>query len=295
MFSSVVAMAPHLRYRLLLSLSILLVASLGTSAEDYVECPLTPLRLCDFYFEGYRNQLPVFKVQGGGAPISPVVLDQHSDRAIEVDQSGTTSFLCANNKVRVFNDTRQFYLTGGKAMLHDRPYNGFLRRKFYNNRCLLLHIREAQIPVGNDVINLNPLDQYGTDYPKHRRCVVPTFALRESDYGDYTLGSPLKSFKLNATAPVEVDSTGPGQFDYCPVRSPATSAEGQFYVAGEEGMLHVRVFQTTPGIANFQNRCVLLHFTAMAFSWNGTYLNLNIGDGNEEFPQPRRCVVFRTK
>lgn len=73
------------------------------------------------------------------------------------------------------------------------------------------------------------------------------------------------------------------------------SMQSQFYVTGAPATLRARTFQTQPGVQSFAGLCVVVPLTGIQVTdASGAVINLNPGDGNAQFPESRRCIVFNT-
>lgn len=113
-------------------------------------------------------------------------------------------------------------------------------------------------------------------------------------------GSPLypggvRSTALSRTTPVEVDQSGFNTLLACPQPVADRAVADQFFLNGEDAFLYDRVFQAAPGIEYFKNQCYKLPIIAAKIPLaNGSVENLSPGDGNTQFPESRRCVVFKT-
>eukprot|EP00897_Mesotaenium_endlicherianum_P009329 jgi/Mesen1/8424/ME000472S07782 len=158
-----------------LLLSLLAAATIfagGAVAEKLMSCPVSPLDLCDFHFQGYHRKVPTFNfpAKSGDAPLSPFLVDARSRVVIEVDSSGEGKFLCPKD-----NKTSagvQFYAGGQSARVLVRAFNK-PAKSYYKSRCVLLPITSAQIPTGGySPLNLNRGDAHQKAYPEARRCVV---------------------------------------------------------------------------------------------------------------------------
>jgi len=93
---------------------------------------------------------------------------------------------------------------------------------------------------------------------------------------------------------IEVDGTNlPAKSLGCPEKK--ESFGNQFYATGQEARVQVRMIQGQA--EKFFGQCVLLPLTQVQVLLPGTTspVNLNPGDSNQsQFPEERRCVVFRT-
>lgn len=148
---------------------------------------------------------------------------------------------------------------------------------------------------------------------------VPVFHLTDGYNGDKILTPSLSSSfhwdgSLENFSPgilygatgqlVDVFATNKnGTFLRCPRLFPSSYNAGkQFYVSsgnGKVARLWTRAFQKSTrhqhGMSFYKNRCVYLPLTGVTVTnKEGKSVNLLAGDGNMEFPEKRRCVIFKT-
>lgn len=148
--------------------------------------------------------------------------------------------------------------------------------------------------------------------------IIPTFHLQDGMVSDHPLLTfPTKFLNWKGSterfSPTVIDvktkteiivssNTINGTFLQCPTPLPENvNTEGQFYVTTgyEQGAkLFARTFTTEEGGTKdrkfFQDRCVLLPLTSLAISTPNATNNLVPGDGNLEYPEKRRCILFKT-
>ncbi|CAI5472683.1 unnamed protein product [Closterium sp. Yama58-4] len=95
---------------------------------------------------------------------------------------------------------------------------------------------------------------------------------------------------------VEVDATGKAEYCKCKAAELVTSvahAGDQFYATGEPARVYARTFQKNLPAEAFQGCCVRLPLASVQLKApGGDVINLNKGDGNERFPDERRCLLF---
>ena len=151
--------------------------------------------------------------------------------------------------------------------------------------------------------------------------VVPTFHLADGYNGDHVLSPILaknfhwsgslfnfapgvKSVKLQTLVNV-ADTYQNATFLSCKKLPPWVQAGNQFYLASggsNVGKLWTRYFNNKTkgkkgqhGQRWYRNRCVLLPITNAAVpTASGKLIKLSVNDKNVDFPQRRRCVVFKT-
>ena len=114
--------------------------------------------------------------------------------------------------------------------------------------------------------------------------------------GDFVLyPGGVRSTALSNTSPVEVDQSGFNTLLACPQPVADPAVADQFYLNGEDALLRARVFQAAPGVEYFKNQCFKLPIIASrVLLADGSVENLNPRDGNPQFPESRRCIVFKT-
>lgn len=56
--------------------------------------------------------------------------------------------------------------------------------------------------------------------------------------------------------------------------------------------LFSRTVQTSPGVFYYMHRPILLPLLSLELKVDGQVINLESGDGNLDFPEERRCVMF---
>ncbi|CAI5932346.1 unnamed protein product [Closterium sp. NIES-64] len=95
---------------------------------------------------------------------------------------------------------------------------------------------------------------------------------------------------------VEIDATGPAKYCKCEAAKLAKTvahAGDQFYATGQPAKVYARTFQKNLPASAFKGCCVRLPLTSVQLKApNGDVINLNPGDGNKQFPEPRRCLLF---
>ncbi|CAI5494325.1 unnamed protein product [Closterium sp. Naga37s-1] len=95
---------------------------------------------------------------------------------------------------------------------------------------------------------------------------------------------------------VEIDATGPAKYCKCEAAKLAKTvahAGDQFYATGQPAKVYARTFQKNLPASAFKGCCVRLPLTSVQLKApNGDVINLNQGDGNKQFPEPRRCLLF---
>ncbi|CAI7793453.1 unnamed protein product [Closterium sp. NIES-54] len=95
---------------------------------------------------------------------------------------------------------------------------------------------------------------------------------------------------------VEIDATGPAKYCKCEATKLAKTvahAGDQFYATGQPAKVYARTFQKNLPAPAFKGCCVRLPLTSVQLKApNGDVINLNQGDGNKQFPEPRRCLLF---
>lgn len=151
--------------------------------------------------------------------------------------------------------------------------------------------------------------------------VIPTFHLADGYNGDHVLSPILaknfhwsgslinfapgvKSQKLQTLVNV-ADTYQNGTYYSCKNLPPAVNPGNQFYLnsgGSNVGKLWVRTFnRKTQGKKGqhgqkwYRNRCIYLPITNAAVpTSSGKLIKLFVNDGNLDFPQRRRCVVFKT-
>lgn len=115
---------------------------------------------------------------------------------------------------------------------------------------------------------------------------------------DKTFG-PAILFSGNTSLTIAVSNSGPPVF-FGSVPS-GTTCNGYnsrindfFYLAGSPSKL-VRRSYNQVNAADVTGRCVLLQIDSAQVTINGkTVTNLNPNDGNNAFPQDKRCILFKT-
>ncbi|CAI7839874.1 unnamed protein product, partial [Closterium sp. NIES-53] len=146
---------------------------------------------------------------------------------------------------------------------------------------------------------------------------VPSFHIKDDIKGDHAVltitreqvhwvGSMdyfapgIRDYKTNGL--IAADSTN-GTYLQCPQRLPPDEHPGdQFYLnQREDAIAHVYVRNWKPqsqwhhGIDWFNDRCILLPFTHAQVPGAQGPINLNKADNSTDYPEERRCVVFRTR
>lgn len=146
---------------------------------------------------------------------------------------------------------------------------------------------------------------------------IPTFHIKDNVKGDHPVltitrdqvhwtGSMdyfapgIRDYKTNGI--IAADSTN-GTYLQCPKPASRDFHPGdQFYLnQREDAIAHVYVRNWKPetpwshGIDWFNNRCIRLPFTHAAVPGPFGPVNLNKDDENEDYPETRRCVVFKTR
>ncbi|GJP43802.1 hypothetical protein CLOM_g6300 [Closterium sp. NIES-68] len=95
---------------------------------------------------------------------------------------------------------------------------------------------------------------------------------------------------------VEIDATGPAEYCKCEAAKLAKSvahAGDQFYATGQPAKVYARTFQKNLPASAFKGCCVRLPLTSVQLKApNGDIINLNKGDGNKQFPEKHRCLLF---
>ncbi|CAI5472454.1 unnamed protein product [Closterium sp. Yama58-4] len=95
---------------------------------------------------------------------------------------------------------------------------------------------------------------------------------------------------------VEIDATGPAKYCKCEAAKLAKSvahAGDQFYATGQPAKVYARTFQKNLPASAFKGCCVRLPLTSVQLKApNGDVINLNKGDGNKQFLEKRRCLLF---
>eukprot|EP00897_Mesotaenium_endlicherianum_P007258 jgi/Mesen1/6560/ME000334S05891 len=148
---------------------------------------------------------------------------------------------------------------------------------------------------------------------------IPTFHLQDGEKGDHAI-SPASVASLRWVGSVanfspgiktqqidklvNIGGTGyNGTFLRCPKPVPeGENTLGQFYIAGDESAtakLYARSWQRQTadqnGVKWYLNRCIRLDILgATIYNLDGSVFNLDIADGNLDFPEDRRCIVFKT-
>ena len=126
---------------------------------------------------------------------------------------------------------------------------------------------------------------------------IPTYNLAAGG-GDQAISNAVMWVSVRDTGTqlyLEVDSTG--QATNACSGSGKSSFGDQFYITNLSGQGYVfaRTFQTNPGVSYFAGACIKLPILAAQIDFkNNTVINLNPGDGNNDFPESRRCIVFQT-
>eukprot|EP00475_Leptophrys_vorax_P021669 TRINITY_DN2943_c0_g1_i2.p1 TRINITY_DN2943_c0_g1~~TRINITY_DN2943_c0_g1_i2.p1 ORF type:complete len:204 (+),score=1.30 TRINITY_DN2943_c0_g1_i2:176-787(+) len=146
---------------------------------------------------------------------------------------------------------------------------------------------------------------------------IPTFHIKDNIKGDHAIltitreqvhwsGSMdyfapgIRDYKTNGI--ISADSTN-GTYLQCPKKlGPSETPGDQFYLNQvEDAIAHVYVRNWKPetpwshGIDYFSDRCIKLPFTHAAVPGKFGPTNLNLEDENEDYPEARRCVVFKTR
>ncbi|CAI7753903.1 unnamed protein product [Closterium sp. NIES-53] len=124
---------------------------------------------CDFYFTGFQDSIPTFKLpeSGGDVAISPAVEASVKGSAVNVIalNSQTASYACSNGSMP--NDN-QFYVVQDVVQVRTiQPQD----KGKYNGLIVKIPISSAEIEVFNQVFNLNPNDG-SSSFPEERRCVI---------------------------------------------------------------------------------------------------------------------------
>ncbi|CAI5535919.1 unnamed protein product [Closterium sp. Naga37s-1] len=124
---------------------------------------------CDFYFTGFQDSIPSFKLpeSGGDVAISPAIEASVKGSAVNVIalNSQTASYACSNGTMP--NDN-QFYVVQDVVQVRTiQPQDNGT----YNGLYVKIPISNAEIEVYNQVFNLNPNDG-SSSFPEERRCVI---------------------------------------------------------------------------------------------------------------------------
>lgn len=94
-----------------------------------------------------------------------------------------------------------------------------------------------------------------------------------------------------------------GTFLQCKTLPKWINTDGQFFISNignvDGSKLFARRFQRATksqhGLKFYRYRCILLPLTQISIPQaDGTNLNLDLNDQNTDYPQSRRCVVFKT-
>eukprot|EP00897_Mesotaenium_endlicherianum_P001062 jgi/Mesen1/10957/ME000096S10533 len=139
-----------------------------------------------------------------------------------------------------------------------------------------------------------PLDECAFFFREHRYS-VPTFHLESGGNGDHALSTVIQFNRSSKVTTIGTANSGDAEF-ICNEELGNTmgtdKASGQFYINGPR--VWMRTIQSSPGYSYYENRYVKLYFTNVQLAMAGAIFNLNKGDGNLDFPDSRRCVVFKT-
>ncbi|CAI5534994.1 unnamed protein product [Closterium sp. Naga37s-1] len=124
---------------------------------------------CDFYFTGFQDSIPTFKLpeSGGDVAISPAVEASVKGSAVNVIalNSQTATYTCSNGSM---SDDNQFYVVQDVVQVRTiQPQDNGT----YNGLYVKIPISNAEIEVYNQVFNLNPNDG-SSSFPEDRRCVI---------------------------------------------------------------------------------------------------------------------------
>lgn len=147
---------------------------------------------------------------------------------------------------------------------------------------------------------------------------IPVFELSDGVEGDHPLNTVFSS-KLNwkgwtaqfspsvkdikSGNKAYIGSTWKnGTFLQCDSLPSYVNTEGQFFISNilnvDGSKLFARRFQrSTPtqhGVEFYQDRCILLPLTQIGIPTASGNLNLDINDKNPNYPEERRCLIFKT-
>lgn len=119
---------------------------------------------------------------------------------------------------------------------------------------------------------------------------IPSFTLGPGASGEQLLGSVL----VNSGTAIALNiNTGFGcaTVSVSGGTSPAGTTGNQFYTSGR--LLYARTFNNPP-LSAFVPNCVKLFIdSAQLQTGPNAYVNLNAGVPNADFPEARRCILFR--
>lgn len=164
-------------------------------------CPSHPLLYCDFYFDGYDQKLPVYRLDDGintDHPLSPFPSRMfgwigylgHFSPAIRDSKTDAISYVTSSWRNGTFlecpstvHDNRypgnQFYISNsledGVGKLFTRAFQRATidqpGREFFEGRCIYLPLTSITVPGPEGNIQLEVNDE-NPNYPEERRCVV---------------------------------------------------------------------------------------------------------------------------
>lgn len=139
------------------------------------KCPETPLDLCDFYFQGYRNTIPYFNMDNNSTTdfqISPQIFDKYINRT--VDTYNSTRPACLLNKKNQYKFTNLYYPMSinhiGKVFINMTDYDS--KCDNFCGKCLLLYIVKTRPHWKDGNYTLLLSGDGNIIFPEERRCVV---------------------------------------------------------------------------------------------------------------------------
>ncbi|CAI5473061.1 unnamed protein product [Closterium sp. Yama58-4] len=138
------------------------------AAASSSSSPPVPSGGCDFYFTGFQDSTPTFKLpeNGGDVVISPPI--EASVKGSVVNVIALNSQTAKYSGGSSLPDDNQFYVVQDVVQVRTiQPQD----KGKYNGLTVTIPITNAEIEVYNQVFNLNPGDG-SSSFPEDRRCVV---------------------------------------------------------------------------------------------------------------------------
>jgi len=134
-------------------------------------CPQTPLDLCDFYFQGYPDNIPYFELPNNGS-FSPPILDKILNRT--VDTYNSTRPACSLNLKSQYKFTNLYYPMSVNHIGHV-----FMNMTLFNSgcddfcgKCMLLYIVKIRPHWSDGNYTLLLSGDGNTVFLEERRCIV---------------------------------------------------------------------------------------------------------------------------
>lgn len=173
----------------ILSLVFILAASIhvhGRSIQQYIpsnwiykcliQCPSQPLDVCDFYFQGYHDQLPVFTYNTtspkylNNTVLTPPVLDKYLNRTVDIHTTSRPACYLNNKNVTKF--TNIYYATGMNHVGHVLVNTTANKCDEFCGRCVLLYTVQARPHWKDGSFTQLLSGDNNPTFPEARRCVV---------------------------------------------------------------------------------------------------------------------------